>query len=67
MSKKEMESMAFRNAAIKKMYETDKRLDNLENISTTKKKKKKKKSSGTDITGLEKLQTLNVGPYKPFK
>lgn len=68
MSKKEMEAMAFRNAAIKKMYETDKRLDNLEKSSTTKKKKKKK--SGTKITGLGKilgkLQTLQT-TYKPFK
>lgn len=70
MSKKEMEKMAIRNAAIDKyMTQTDKRLSDLEKKSSTtkKKKKKKKKSSGSKITGLGKLGTLNVGPYKPFK
>lgn len=67
MSKKEMEKMAIRNAAIDKyMTQTDKRLSNLEKSSTTK-KKKKKKSSGTKIRGLMNLGGLNVGPYKPFK
>jgi hypothetical protein len=66
MSKKEMEAIACRNAAIDKMTQTDKRLYNLEKSLTTKKKKKKKKSSGSKITGLGKLGTLNVGTYKPF-
>ena len=67
MSKKEMEKMAMRNAAIDKyMTQTNKRLSDLEKSSTTKKKKKKKKSSGSKITGLGKLGTLNVGTYKPF-
>ena len=67
MSKKEMEAIAFRNAAIERMTQTEKRLSNLEKSSTTKKKKKKKKSSGTEITGLGKLGKLNgLGTYKPF-
>ena len=60
MSKKEMEQIAFRNAAIDKI--TQKRLYNLEK---TKPKNKKSRTGLGKILG--KLGTLNVGPYKPFK
>ena len=68
MSKKEMEQIAFRNAAIDKMTQTDKRLYNLEKSKdylTTKPKNKKSRTGLGKILG--KLGTLNVGPYKPFK
>lgn len=63
MSKKEMEQIAFRNAAIDKI--TQKRLYNLEKSLTTKPKNKKSRTGLGKILG--KLGTLNVGPYKPFK
>lgn len=63
MSKKEMEAIAFRNAAIERMTQTDKRLYNLEKSLTTKPNNKK---SRTKIRGLMSLSGLNLGTYKPF-
>jgi hypothetical protein len=63
MSKKEMESIAFRNAAIDRMTQTEKRLYNLEKSST---KKKANTKSGSKIRGLMGLSGLNLGTYKPF-
>ena len=65
MSKKEMEAIAFRNAAIERMTQTEKRLYNLEKSSTT--KPNNKKSSGSKIRGLMSLSKLQTGTYKPFK
>jgi len=66
MSKKEMEAIAFRNAAIERMAQTEKRLYNLEKSSTKKKANTKKNKSGSKIRGLMGLSGLNLLTYKPF-